>query len=152
MKRMHLARGQEELAEIDAEALEGVGPPTSAGWTQAVVSSTVFGLLSLAGVFVRLEAGTADRPSILLFQALVPIAAALVEYMLHDPTWVPRARQQAEVPGARDTVSTLWSQREQVEGSFDRQILEVMAQYAYARDILRLELIDRGFTPNRRAG
>lgn len=88
LKRMTLAFAQAKLPHPG-----GAARTSSANLGSVVVTGLMFAMALTVGLFIRLEAGTNEATSAVVFQMLLPCAVVVVEYFLHDPTHVRNTRR-----------------------------------------------------------
>jgi hypothetical protein len=95
IKASILARAQKQMLKdadngrfkIDPEVREQLVESRSS-ILALLLTATIFIMLSVAGVMVRTQGSSTDGESmaIVLFQAMIPLVAVVVELYLHDPT------------------------------------------------------------------
>lgn len=141
LKRLQLAGAQQRLLTARGDSL-GVDAVASVGSPgEAAVTASLFTLFCAASGFVRYEAGTGERSSILLLQLLVPPVVVLVEYFLHDPTAASEPRRSLRLRVAERRVRAAESR---VGNPPQAQADLVKEEFAVARAVLVCGLADRG--------
>jgi hypothetical protein len=150
-KRGSLARAQVSIAR---EATDKTKLPQRMSPNFGVLMVTLFFFLlfCLIGAFVRIEAESGERISVLALQILVPVLVVLVEYLMHDPTDVRLPRRQLLDWWIDRRISQTNKALAAVDAAKERDRTHIDDIFNIAYENLRIELLDRGFSvPGRRS-